>query len=66
MKAKLDEESSVFDHQYQIKEEPRRINLNDLLQRSKDEKAKLQKTNVLIFSAVLASAGLVVLLISFL
>ena len=66
MRAKLDEESSALDHQYQGKEEPRRINLNDLLKRSKEEKAKMKKTNVLVFSAVLCSAALVVVIISFL
>ena len=66
MRAKLDEERSMFDRQYQGKEEPKRINLNDLLKRSKEEKAKLKKTNVLVFSAVIASASLVVVIISFL
>ena len=66
MRAKLNEESSALDRQYQEVEEPRRINLNDLLKRSKEEKAKMKKTNVLVFSAVLCSAALVVLIISYL
>jgi len=66
VRAKLNEESSVLDHQYQEREEPRRINLNDLLKRSKDEKARMKKTNVLVFSAVLSGAVLVVVIISFL
>ena len=65
-KLKSNEESSFFDHQYQERDEPRRINLNDLLKRSKEEKAKMKKTNVLVFSAVLCSAALVVLIISYL
>ena len=59
-------ENSVFDHEYQERGEPRRINLNDLLKRSKEERTKIKKTNVLVFSAVLASAGLVIVIISFL
>ena len=66
MRAKLDEENAVYDQQYQDKGEPRRINLNDLLKRSKEEKAKIKKTNVLVFSAVIASASIVVVIISFL
>ena len=66
MGAKLDEKSSVFRHRYQEKEEPKRINLNDLLKRTKDEKSKMNKINFLVFSAVLASAVLVVVIISFL
>ena len=68
MKAKLkyEQESSAFEHQYQAQEEPKRINLNDLLKRSKQEKAKLKKTNVLVFSAVLFSAALVIVIISYL
>ena len=66
VKAKLDEKGSAFNHHYQEKEEPRRINLNDLLKRTQEEKAKIKKTNVLVFSAVLASAGLVVVIITFL
>ena len=66
VRAKLEEQSSVHDHQYHEKEEPRRINLNDLLKRSKAEKAKMKKTNVLVFSAVFFSAALVVLIISYL
>ncbi len=65
-KVKFDEEGSVFDHQFQEREEPRRINLNDLLKRSKEEKSKMKKTNFLVFSAVLVSAGLVVVIISYL
>ena len=56
----------MFDRQYQGKEEPKRINLNDLLKRSKEEKAKMKKTNFLVFSVVLSSAALVVAIISFL
>ena len=66
MRAKLDEENAVYDQQYQDKGEPRRINLNDLLKRSKEEKAKMKKTNFLVFSVVLSSAALVVAIISFL
>ena len=66
VRAKLEEQSSALDHQYQEKRESRRINLNDLLKRSKAEKAKMKKTNVLVFSAVLCSAALVVVIISFL
>jgi len=66
VRAKLDEENAVYDQQYQVKGEPRRINLNDLLKRAKEEKAKMKKTNVLVFSAVLSSAALVVVIISFL
>jgi len=66
VRAKSNEESSVLDHQYQEREEPRRINLNDLLKRSKDEKARMKKTNVLVFSAVLSGAALVVVIIGFL
>ena len=66
VRAKLDEKSSAYDHHFQERGEPRRINLNDLLKRSKEEKAKMKKTNVLVFSAVLCSAALVVVIISFL
>ena len=66
MRAKLDEENAVYDQQYQDKGEPRRINLNDLLKRSKDEKTKMKKTNILVFSAVFFSAVLVVVVISYL
>ena len=65
-KIKIDERSSSFDRQYQEREEPRRINLNDLLKRSKEEKEKTKKTNVLVFSAVFFSAVLVVVIISYL
>jgi len=65
-KLKYDEEGSAFEHEFKGREEPRRTNLNDLLKRSKEEKAKIKKTNVLVFSAVLASAGLVIVIISFL
>jgi len=65
-KLKLNEENSVFDRKYQEREEPRRINLNELLKRSKDEKEKVKKTNVLVFSAVVFSATLVVIAISYL
>ena len=65
-KLKTDEENSFFDQQYQERNEPRRINLNDLLKRSKEEKAKMKKTNVLVFSAVLFSAALVIVIISYL
>ena len=65
-KLKYDEEGSVFKHEFKGREEPRRINLNDLLKRSKEEKAKVKKTNVLVISAVLASAALVIVIISFL
>ena len=65
-KLKLDEENSVFDRKYQEREEPRRINLNELLKRSKDEKEKVTKTNILVFSVVVFSAALVVIAISYL
>ena len=65
-KLKTDKEGSFFDQQYQERSEPRRINLNDLLKRSKEEKAKIKKTNVIVFSAVLCSAALVVVIISYL
>ena len=65
-KLKLNEENSVFDRKYQEREEPRRINLNELIKRSKDEKEKVKKTNVLVFSAVVFSATLVVIAISYL
>ena len=66
MRAKSNEENTVLNRQYQEKGEPRRINLNDLLKRSKEEKAKMKKTNVLVFSAVLLSASLVIVIISYL
>ena len=65
-KIKIDESSSEFDRQYQEREEPKRINLNDLLKRSKEEKEKMKKTNVLVFSTVFFSAVLVVVIISYL
>ena len=65
-KLKTDEKASFFNQQYQERSEPRRINLNDLLKRSKEEKAKMKKTNVLVFSAVFFSVVLVVLIISYL
>ena len=64
-KLKFNEESSVFEHPYHGSEEPKRINLNDLLKRSKEEKAKMKKTNVLVFSAVFFSAAIVVVIISY-
>ena len=66
VKEKFNKEEVSFGHEYKGSEEPRRINLNDLLKRSKEEKAKMKKTNVLVFSAVLCSAALVVVIISFL
>ena len=42
------------------------INLNHLLQRSKYEKKKIKKTNILVFSGVFFSAALVVIIISYL
>ena len=48
-KLKYDEEGSAFEHEFKGREEPRRTNLNDLLKRSKEEKAKIKKTNVLVF-----------------
>ena len=65
-KSKFDEEGSSFGNEYKERKEPRRINLNDLLKRSKAEKAKMKKTNFLVFSAVLCSTALVVVIISFL
>ena len=65
-KLKLNEEGSITHHEYQEREEPKRINLNDLLKRTKLERAKIKKTNVLVFSGVLLSAALVVVMISFL
>ena len=65
-KLKTDEKDYFFNQQYQERSESRRINLNDLLKRSKEEKAKMKKTNVLVFSAVFFSVVLVVLIISYL
>ena len=65
-KVKFNKEEVSFGHEYKGSEEPRRINLNDLLKRSKEEKAKMKKTNVLVFSVVLCSTALVVVIISFL
>ena len=65
-KLKTDEKDSFFDERYQERSEPRRINLNELLKRSKEEKAKMKKTNALVFSAVFFSAALVVVIISYL
>ena len=65
-KLKYDETVSAFEQEFKEKGEPRRINLNDLLKRSKEEKAKMKKTNVLVFSAVFFSAALVVVIISYL
>ena len=65
-KLKYDETVSAFEQEFKEKGEPRRINLNDLLKRSKEEKAKMKRTNVIVFSSVLASAGLVIVIISFL
>ena len=47
-------------------ETSKRINLNDLLQRAKDEKTKSKKNNILVFSGVFFSAALVVIIISYL
>ena len=65
-KSKFHEEGSSFGNEYKERKEPRRINLNDLLKRSKDEKTKMKKTNILVFSAVFFSAVLVVVVISYL
>ncbi len=65
-KLKTDEKDYFFNQQYQERSESRRINLNDLLKRSKEEKAKMKKTNIFVFSAVFFSAALVVLIISYL
>ena len=65
-KLKYDETVSAFEQEFKEKGEPRRINLNDLLKRSKEEKEKTKKTNVLVFSAVFFSAALVVVIISYL
>ena len=67
MKSKLkNEDNSFFNQGYQEKDESKRINLNDLLQRSKEEKQKMKRTNVLVFSAVLFSASLFILIINYL
>ena len=63
---KLHEKNSDFISQYQEREEFRRIDLNDLLKRSKEEKEKIKKNNVIVFSAVFFSAALVVVIISYL
>ena len=55
-KLKYDETVSALEQEFKEKGEPRRINLNDLLKRSKEEKAKMKKTNVLVFSAVFFSS----------
>ena len=47
-------------------ETSKRINLNHLLQRAKDEKKKIKKNNILVFSGVFFSAALVVIIISYL
>ena len=59
-------EDSLTQYKYQGEEQTKRINLNDLLDRAKEEKKKIKKTNVLIFSGVLFSALFVVLIISYL
>ena len=59
-------EDSLTQYKYQGEEQTKRINLNDLLKRSKEEKAKMKKTNVLVFSTVFFSAALVVVIISYL
>lgn len=66
VKAKVDGDTSVYEHDFHEKEEPGRINLNDLLKRSKDEKAKIRKTNIIVLSAVFCSAALVVVIITYL
>ena len=59
-------EDSLTQYKYRDEEQTKRINLNDLLKRTKLERAKIKKTNVLVFSGVLLSAALVVVMISFL
>ena len=53
-------------YKFQEGKQSRRINLNELLQRAKEEKMKMKKTNLLIFSGVLFSAALVIVIVSFL
>ncbi len=59
-------EDSLTRYKYRDEEQTKRINLNDLLDRAKEEKKKVKKTNVLIFSGVLFSALFVVLAITYL
>ena len=59
-------EDSLTQYKYRAEEQTKRINLNDLLDRAKEERKKVKKTNVLIFSGVLFSALFVVLAISYL
>ena len=66
MKTKVDQEEDIYQRGYHEREEPSRIDLNDLLRRSKEEKAKTKKINFLVFSAVVCSAALVIVIISYL
>tara|TARA_B100001750_G_scaffold168660_1_gene137102 strand:+ start:347 stop:553 length:207 start_codon:yes stop_codon:yes gene_type:complete len=59
-------EDSLTQYKYRDEEQTKRINLNDLLDRAKEEKKKVKKTNVLIFSGVLFSALFVVFAITYL
>ena len=51
---------------FEEKNHETRINLNDLLKRAKEEKNKTKKINMLVFSGVLFSALLVIVIISYL
>ena len=57
---------SLGQYKFQEGKQSRRINLNELLQRAKDEKIKIKRTNLFIFSGVLFSAALVIVIVSFL
>tara|TARA_B100000029_G_scaffold317918_1_gene310358 strand:+ start:425 stop:655 length:231 start_codon:yes stop_codon:yes gene_type:complete len=59
------EQENFLRHKFS-EETSKRINLNDLLHRSREEKAKIKRTNVLVFSGVLFSALLVVIIMSYL
>ena len=49
------------DHRTQSKS---RLDLNDLLQRMKDEKKDLKKTNIIIFSGAVSIAAVVLVMLS--
>ena len=53
-------------YKYQEENQSGRIDLKELLQRAKEEKKKVKKTNLLIFSGVLFSATLVIVIVSYL
>lgn len=64
-KIKNDNDSYLREQKFS-QETSKRINLNHLLQRAKDEKKKIKKNNILVFSGVFFSAALVVIIISYL